>query len=305
MNNHILLKFISKDSFAKEFLDGSLYMNSLSFFWNEYPLLQAKKAKETYISSHPEVNPDDVCALIENRMPSKQADMFEGTVGYDPAEGLKSEFGESMLSDAVLRSVGFQYCNTLSFYRLDYRYDGVHLFYDVPNMAEFGDYVAIIKNKGELTRRIGIAAKCEEIDFLCGDIRYKGLKRDGKAVNLSNRHHMVMNAAGTYDISELHPTSKRDCFFKMDKYADQKEWRIAVYRGVKDTKAYRLEIGDIRDIVVCVPTKELVTTVDNLFRLNQIWPSNEGFYGNTTRDEMKEKFYKLGDNKVEKFFALG
>jgi hypothetical protein len=62
--------------------------------------------------------------------------MFEGTVGFDCTESIKSDFGEFMLSDGIVRAVGFQYCNTLSFYRLDYRFDFPHISYDVPNMSE-------------------------------------------------------------------------------------------------------------------------------------------------------------------------
>lgn len=49
--NYILLKFISsadksnKKKYLKDFLNGSLYMNTLNYFWNEYYLELAKKRR--------------------------------------------------------------------------------------------------------------------------------------------------------------------------------------------------------------------------------------------------------------------
>ena len=42
---HILLKFISQEKFLNDFLSGSLYMNSLYYFWNEFVLESVKKGK--------------------------------------------------------------------------------------------------------------------------------------------------------------------------------------------------------------------------------------------------------------------
>ena len=45
------------------------------------------------------------------------------------------------------------------------------------------------------------------------------------------------------------------------KYADQKAWRISLYRGELSTEAYKLELGDISDIVTWVSTDKM----DKLF----------------------------------------
>lgn len=305
MNNHLILKFISEKQYATDFLNGNLYMNSLYYFWNEYPLLVAKQKKEKYITEHPEVNSDEIVIPIEYKLSPGQADLFEGTIGFSRSEIIKGDFGKYMLTDEILRSTGFQYCNTLSFYRLDYSYEPPFFNYDVPNLSEFGDYVVIIRDKGELQRRIGIASERENIDYLCGDIHYKALRCKGRETDLSDKPHLVMKADTLVDLNDYALTSKRDCFFKMDKYAWQKEWRVAIYRGVKDTGAYRLKIGDIRDIAECVSSKELVETLDKLLASDQIRPGGDGYYGNISRKEMKEKYYQLGDNKAELFFFLG
>ena len=92
---------------------------------------------------------------------------------------------------------------------------------------------------------------------------------------------------------------------KVDRYAWQKEWRIASYRGIKDTDAYRLEIGDIRDIVECVPTGGLASTVDRLFRFGVIKTYDDVYYGNISRQDLKEKFISLAITRLRCFVLLG
>ena len=79
-------------------------------------------------------------------------------------------------------------------------------------------------------------------------------------------HHILLKARDIkIDItSEAYKDKildKRDSFCKGMKFKDQKEWRIALYRGVASTEAYRLEIGDISDIVTWVS----VDKMDKLF----------------------------------------
>lgn len=305
MTNHILLKFISQKAFVDDFLNGSLYMNSLYYFWNEYPLTEAALKKDEFIKNHPEVNPDNVTIPIDYKLSPAQADMFEGTIGFDTSSILKKDLGDYLLSDAILRAVGFQYCNTLCFYRLDYNLEGIFIHYDIPNMKDFGDYVAIIKDKNDLLRRVNEAAKKEGIDYLCGDVNYKGLKLEGRDTDVSQKNHIVLKCDALFDLAKFNLKSKRDCLVKMDRYSWQKEWRIAVYRGVKDTTAYKLEIGNIRDIVKCVPAEDLASTVDKLFRSGEIKLSDSCYYGNISRKELREKYYQLGDNKAEMFCFMG
>ncbi len=279
-------------------------MNSLYYFWNEYPIKKAKK-KDKYIKDNPEINPNDITIAVDYKFSPEQADLFEGTIGFNTTDFLKKDFGKHLLSDAILRSVGFQYCNTLCFYRLDYSYDGLLLQYDIPNMNAFGDFIVIIKDKDELLRRVNNAAEREKIHFLCGDVHYRGLKNEGKDIDISQRHHVVFKCDSIFEISDFEIKGQRDCFVKMDKYTWQNEWRIALYRGIKDTAPYRLEIGNIRDIVECVDAKDFPVAFDKMFGKGLVKRSTIGFYGNIDRKRLREKYYLLGDNKVELFCLFG
>lgn len=43
--------------------------------------------------------------------------------------------------------------------------------------------------------------------------------------------------------------NERDCFDKGAQYREQNEWRIALYRGEKSTTTYKLNVGNLSDIV--------------------------------------------------------
>ncbi len=305
MTNHVLLKFISQKSFVDDFLNGSLYMNSLYYFWNEYPIKEAAIKRAELISLNPEVDLDNISFPIDYKISPAQADMFEGTVGFDNSKNSNMSIENHMFTDTIIRAVGFQFCDTLSFYRLDYEFDNMILHYDLPNMKEFGNYVAIIKDKKELLRRVNEAAKRDNINYLCGDVHYRGLKKSGVNTDFSRKNHITLKCDALFNMDDFNLKSKRDCFIKMDKYSWQREWRIAVYRGVKDTNAYRLEIGNIKDIVECVSAENLVSTIDRLLRYGEIKTWSVGFYGNISRRDMKEKFYQLGDNMAEMFWLIG
>ena len=137
---YILLKYFREKDYADAFIAGKLYMNSLGYFWNEYPLIEAKRKLEEYLKSHPGSTAEDANIIPEyaNLNPD-QADPFEGTVGTAPDDQIKSDFGDGALSDVIYRAIGYQYCNVLCFYRLDYRFDGLKIECDYNDMDDFGD----------------------------------------------------------------------------------------------------------------------------------------------------------------------
>lgn len=74
---------------------------------------------------------------------------------------------------------------------------------------------------------------------------------------------------------------------------------VALYRGVKDTNAFRLEIGDIRDIAESVLSKDLIRRLDELVLHKDIKPSDCDFCGNINRNDLRDKFYQLGDGTIK------
>ncbi|MBQ8081012.1 MAG: transposase [Clostridia bacterium] len=100
-------------------------------------------------------------------------------------------------------------------------------------------------------------------------------------------------------------TIKRDSFNKMDRYKNQNEWRLTLYRGIKETRAYILDIGDIRDIVRYSKMDNLTAEIKKMALTGQLKQEYEGYYGNIQRPELRELFYKLGDYKAQMISVIG
>lgn len=288
MPTHILLKFISKEKYLKEFLAGSLYMNTLYYFWNEFMLEDVKKGKRVPLSE-----------LGKNEKYG-QLDLFEGTIGTIEAKN-SPEMEKYMPTDICARAIGCGYCNILSFYRLDLTHSDFYVSYDLNNMASLGDFVVIIKDKDEFIRRISIAAEKENYKFLCGNVSYWQAMKNG--VPRDKRNAIICKSDDVIDIRNLN--QRRDVFVKMDKYAYQNEWRLALYRDVKETKAYRLEVGRLDDIIEWCPRKEITNKIDDCLQKGKIKFALNNWTGNISRKDMKELFYKLGDYKGELLLEIG
>ena len=223
LQDSILVKFISKKKYVDDFLSGKLYMNSLYYFWNEYPLEKAKQEKERIIKETG-ANPDDVLVPIKYDLNNQQADMFEGTIAFGRDRIIESDFRGNVLMDSAYRSVGYGYCNALCFYRLDYTISQNILSYNTGDMAGFGEYVVIIDNQSELIRRIHKKSEALGLKYLCGNVSYKRPKKNGVPIEI-NSHHIMIKTDPPIDFSAYNTDGAivyaHDAFMKMDKYKNQ------------------------------------------------------------------------------------
>lgn len=300
---HILLKFISKKEYLEDFLDGKLYMNSLYYFWNQSALDYAKTCREKELKDNPNLDPEKYVVPITGGPGPGQIDLFEGVAKTVVSEesNLPDEMKTYMLMDTIYRSVGMGYCNVLCFYKMDYELinNGTVCSYSLGNMQEFGEYAVIVDDKDELIRRIKRAAEKRRFKYLCGTVLYKKPKLNGK--NARKSHNIVLKCDKQFEIEDGYG----DAFVKMDNYAYQKEWRVALYRGEKDTEAYILDVGNIRDIVHWVRSKDLNDEVRSMFRRRAVKKNSDCWQGNIDRRELRNLFYQLGDNKAEMMVVLG
>lgn len=300
---HILLKFISQKKFLIDFLDGKLYMNSLYYFWNQGAVDEAQKRREQALKDNPNLDPETYTVPITGGPGSGQIDLFEGVVNTVPSKdtSLPDDFKSHMQMDMIYRSVGMGYCNVLCFYKMDYELvsNGMAYRYYLGDMKEFGEYVIVIDDKAEFLRRVNKAAEKQGLKYLCGTVMYKKPKLNGGVAKKG--HSVVLKCDEKVDIQG----GTGDAFVKMDNYAYQSEWRIALYRGVKDTQAYTLEIGDIRDIVHWVRNESLDAEIKSMFQHKTVKKTDDCWYGNIDRKELRELFYQLGDNKAEMMMVIG
>lgn len=273
LHSYVLLKFFSKKKYAEQFMAGSLYMNSLSYFW-------------------------------ENGF-EKQQDILEGVNATLRKESILSGAKSQIFKgDLMFRLDAYKYCNLLCFYRMDFSNQfqidaGIkQRLISIPpsSMTQFGGYVVIIKQPQSLisrfSKQIPTGAK-----FVTGDVTYKpitGLKPGEKT-------QIVFQTEKQMKMPAVEVTSQKDCFVKESKYADQREWRICLFRGEKETNAHIANVGDLSDIATLVPVKKLKSTILDMYGPFLRWyPEVRPLYqGNMRRREFKEYLHSfeegLGD----------
>lgn len=276
---HILIKFFSQKSYLREFVSGKLYMNSLDYFWNN--------------------------GFYE------QKDIFEGVVCTVPVKDFNEmplDFQAVQASDYHFRADGYRFCNVLCFYKVGLTQIGKIFRYNLnPAMSQFGDYVAIITNEAEFLKRIETAVRNTNYQVLCGDVHYHPQMINGIQSNPGPCMYLEAKEE-KFTIEELQGKGfgirKRDCFDKDSRYMNQREWRIALYRGHKCADAYELDVGNLSDIIRCCNAANIQNDIDNCLRLH-MYSNIEGWYGTASRSEMRELFYHLGNNKTTLFSVIG
>lgn len=190
---------------------------------------------------------------------------------------------------------------------MKYTIDGsiIHCNYD-SRMKEFGRYVAIVTNEMEFLRCIETAVIREKYSFICGDVQYHYHKLNGKLMLPGSHIDMLMDGIN-FTIEELQNKGcnikKRDCFDKGIQYHNQNEWRVALYRGEQSTEAYKLNVGNLSDIILWFPVEQFQTAIsENVKRYGT--SDIEGWYGNVSRKEMREAFYELGNQRTTMFATI-
>lgn len=225
------VKVFSESVFREEFLSGSLYMNALKYFRSlkeETKGNIADKHEGAYQVSQPheltlsvngvQINPKNLVGPIIFSMNwMEQINVFCLTYLH---------------SHGILDQDSFD----------DDEYELLKSYYRLPEESyNLGEYAAIIHNVPEFINRVELALR------RCID----GYKID----------EFVFKPVEYYDEATdsfiIDDSSLDGAFKKNRKYSHQSEFRIAVRRENNECKEYRLEIGDIRDIVWVCNTKEI------------------------------------------------
>lgn len=228
---HFFVKVFSERAFREEFLNGSLYMNALKYFrgLNEETKYNiADKHEGAYQISQPheltlsvngvQINPQDMVGPIIFSMNwMEQINVF--CLTYLHSHGILDQ--DSFDED---------------------EYELLKSYYRLPDESyKIGEHAAVIHNVPEFMNRIKKELeRCidnHEID----EYSYKPVEYYDENTD-------------SFSIDE---SSLDSAFKKNNKYAHQSEFRVAVRKENNECKAYRLEIGDIRDIVWICSTKEI------------------------------------------------
>lgn len=297
-------------------MQGNLYLNTLNYFWDEYESAQEELLKQEYIKEHPGCDVNSVVVGLQKKLDQYTADIFEGaSVTVNPSRsGFPKDFVDATMFDNIFRIYGYRYANVLCMSRIDFCRDkkmdnqgGV--FYAIAEkMDSFGKYVVVIDDENEFYNRLKIKMEAEHFKFLYGDVEYKNFPPFENQTVL--RNCAFLKAEGTFDFGKVchteHLTSVRDVFVKSMQYAYQRERRLVLYRGVKETKAYILQVGKLDDIAHIADVDELGGYITLRYRWGFIKSFTEGCCGNLkSRGQLKDLFLKLGCNKVEMLSIMG
>lgn len=288
---HLLLKYVSCPQYAEDFMNGILYMNTLNYFWNEFKLGSA------------------------DSVPG-QMDLYEGIYGTVNSAGMEAlgipkDFQGHNLTDISLRAEGYRYCNVHCYYRLDYWFEENGISWNTSEaMKDFGEYVVIIDDERAFLNLLHGAATREGYDYLCGSVHYRPPKKDGEIITVG--HNIVVRSEEQLvNVTEFTPglslSARRDSFDKMDGLSYQKEWRISLYRGVKETAGYALHLdSDLKGVAHVVKSKDLDGELERMFRSGRLLEGlDTAWYGNIGRRELREKFYALGDYQTTMLGMIG
>lgn len=286
-----LIKYFSAKEYAEMFKHGKLYMNSLSFFW-------------------------------ENGF-EEQRDIYEGISDtLDKSKiGFPVDMRQLISGDVMFRLEAYRYCNLYCFYRVDisdtllWKPNTTSIFPDtrqirLPDKSteSFGKYVGIIKDEKKFVQRVLDSMQSE---WLCvaGDVRYK----ERKGINQPISHGMDMASRELYPASHwlrggANRTSVKDCFDKTRYYEEQREWRICLFRNLKEDRPYVLDVGNLSDIVDIIESKEIRKYLLDKYApcLDADVPPQYGaFDGNVTRKEFKKKLYEYDGGLGKLMFVIG
>ena len=205
----------------------------------------------------------------------------------------------------------YQYCNLLCFYKhkVDPKRKQTTVF--GKDMKEFGDYAIRILDPELLITRMQLFAEARNDYFLAGSVHYH--RRD--------------------EVSE-----QLDCFDKMQRYAAQKEWRVAYLSDFKKkqdiakenpTHTYEepiiVKIGDVRNITEVYKVDDLIASPLDVYRgfkiVDQIsaeeetlfsslglphstpWYADE-YHGWGNRGTFQNKVMELDGGKVRLMFSI-
>ena len=222
----MLVRFFSNEDFARQFMQGKIFCNALSFF-------------QSYIT-------DEKTSKLAVE---KCTDIYEGSAqilhDYFPF----SEIVNSLDSDPNLVFSEYAKSHICCFSQLS------NSSYP-ENMEDFGSYVVAIYDFEKFTKKLKQAvSKYPGLYYLYGAIDYYEPTINGKKVSKNIKHQILMSLEG-YRI-RYDKTSKafiyRDAFCKINRFSNQKEWRLFFYKENWNTEPFILEMGSLEDCCLLVP----------------------------------------------------
>ena len=279
----VLLRFMPPER-VKSFMNGDLWMSSLSTFWKLNRNRLTPEQAAAGMSSNYIEKQDDFSEGTSIQIPKDKADMF-----------LPEDMSSHIINDIRFQIDAYKYCKLLCFCRLTLE-SGIHpvkvdqryVNNVIPNpllnpamthviqnpsdgMMKFGHTAIIVKDEQKFVERIYNAINAQDGLFIIGDVRYHDMV-DRAEPKTKFRHTISLKTdKACLNISDItRSIDPRDVihYGVLDKYTrflEQREFRVCWLPKKKDESARILHIGDIRDLIKVVETKNLRTELLNMY----------------------------------------
>lgn len=222
----MLVRFFRNEDFARQFMQGKIFCNSLSFF-------------QSYIT-------DEKTSKLAVE---KCTDIYEGSAQILHDFFPFSEFVNSLDSDPNIVFSEYTKSHICCFSQVS------NVSYP-KNMEDFGSYAVAIYDFEKFTRKLKQAIlKYSGLFYLYGAIDYYAPTINGKKTAKNIKHQLLMSLEG-YRI-RYDKTSKafiyRDAFCKINRFSNQKEWRLFFYKESWNTEPFIFEMGNLEDCCLLIP----------------------------------------------------
>ena len=221
----MLLRFFKEKEYAQEFIKGNIFCNSMEFFRSN---ITDYKTVQLTASGCLDILEGSV-QLMKNYFPYQENKMykdFSEHLCYDPHVSLP-EYSKSHIC------CFFQYTRSSN----------------ISSMAGFGEWCVLIYDFDCFMRKVRTSiTKTHGLYFLSGAVEYYKQTINNSVVK--NDSNMLLMSLDGYQI-HFNEYNKsfiwRDAFCKIDRFKNQQEWRLFLYKDNWNTKPFILHLGNLDD----------------------------------------------------------
>ncbi len=214
----MLVRFFRTREYAEQFIKGEIFFNSLSFFQSYITDVKGTKL-----------------AL------DKCSDILEGSMTLLQACFPFADLKDHLSSDPYIVFPEYSKCHICCF-------SNVQKGSYPKNMESFGRYCVAIYDYPKFAEHIKKSiSKINGMYYLIGGVEY--YKPTINKVFVKQKNHLLMSLEGYRILYNKNSDAfiYKDAFNKIDRFKEQKEWRLLLYKGNWNTKNFILNSGDLSD----------------------------------------------------------
>lgn len=227
------VRIFSEEKYRDDFIKGNLYMNTIKYF-REYEDSHSANVGDKHEALSAWLQPANIRMIIKH--PDGDI-VIPGSDIAAPIALRRNRFDSiNVFCITVLHSHGITLDDDVS----EEDFEKLKSYFTLPSdVINLGRYAAVIPNTGAFLERVRNAAQA--------------------LVNKEQAVKLVCQQVTYYDPEDsLSLEDENDAIFhKQKNYEHQREYRIALDRGVEVAEPFNMNVGDLTDIAIPVLTEEI------------------------------------------------